>query len=390
MKRLFFTLVLSTAMLVLTACSSEKNAGSYYEDGLEALENGQYETACKNFEKAIEMKNDKAIYYIEYGQALTKLGQYENAIAQYKKAIVNVNSSITNSNKKKALRGQGVAYYYLAQYTEAVDVLKEALELDYVNDLNTDIRSYLGQCYVKQEKYPEALAVYNALVKEEGTAAVYAQRGSINANAGNIEEAKLDFDKAISLDKKNYSIYLLYYKMLLQAEQEDGAKAILEEAAAIKPETINDAYQLAEVKFYQQDYEGALTILKGIASKSKEAYRLMGDVYYVSQDYDNAINNYQTYIKDNDKEVNSTCYLNLSSCYIALKQYEDAQTYVNLGLSTGDKLSIKELQYNEVLILERLGDFNTAYEKAKEYIKAYPDDENMQKEYIFLSTRYKK
>ncbi len=390
MRKIVYVISLITVMLLLTACSSKKSAGSFYEDGIEALKNGQYEDACKNLEKAIELKNDKAIYYIEYGQALTKLGQYKKAITEYQKAIVKVNSSITNANKKKALRGQGVAYYYMGNYEEATKVLKDALDMDYVNELNTDIQSYLGQCYEKQAMYPEALAVYNALVEEEGTAAVYAQRGSINASAGNIDEAKKDFVKAISLDDKNYALYLLHYKMLIQTEDYEGAKVVLEKAAAIKPESANDSYQLAEVKFYQKDYEGAIKILQGIVSEMKEAYRLMGDVYYVSQDYDNAIKNYLAYIGKDTQGISSSCYLNLSSSYIALGKYEDAQTYVNLGLQAGDKKSMKELQYNEVLIYEQLGDFNTAYEKAKVYVEAYPDDENMQREYIFLSTRYTK
>ncbi len=390
MKKLIVIIGLITAMLSLTACSSEKSAGSYYDDGIAALEKGQYEDACRNFEKAIGLKDDKAIYYIEYGQALTKIGDYEKAIEQYEKSIIDVDSSITNKNTKKALRGQGVALYFLGKYEEAVKLFKQALDMDCVNDLNTDIRSYLGQCYVKQDKYKEALGVYDALVKEVGTALVYAQRGSINADAGNLEEAKKDFQKAISLEDKNYSLYLLYYEMLLQAGEEEAAKEILAKGATIKPETTKDSLQLAEVKFYQEDYEGALAILQGIATDIKEAYRLMGDVYYVTKDYNKAIENYLTYIESNSTGVSSTSYLNLSSCYIALEEYDKAQSYVTLGLSAGDKISVKELQYNEVLVYEQLGDFNTAYEKAEEYVKAYPEDENMQRELVFLSTRYNK
>lgn len=377
-------------MLTLTACSSGKDAGSYYEEGNAALQNGRYEEACKSFEKAISLKSDKASYYIQYGQALIKLGKYKEAIKQYEKAIVDVDSSITNANRKHALRGQGIAYYQLAEYEQAATLLKDALDIKTEEELNADIRSYLAQCYVKQEMYPEALAVYNALVEEIGSASIYAQRGSVNANAGNVEAAKLDFEKAIDLENKNYNLYLLYYKMLLSVGDEEGAKAVLEKAAALEPKTSQEYYQMAEVKFYQQDYEGALAILQGITSDSKEAYRLMGDIYYVTEDYNNAIESYLTFIKDNSQSISSTSYLNLSSCYIALKQYDDALTYVNLGLSAGDKISLQELQYNEVLIYEQKGDFNTAYEKAKVYVEAYPEDEQMQRELIFLSTRYNK
>lgn len=374
----------------MTACSSKKSAGSYYDEGIAALEEGSYEEACANFKQAISLKDDRAIYYIEYGQALTKLGKYEEALKQYDKAVVDVDSSITNGNKKKALRGQAVAYFYLGRFEEAVNTFKKALEMDCENTLNTDIRSYLGQCYVKQEKYEEALAVYNALLAEEETAVAYAGRGSANASAGNIMEAKQDFEKAISLDKKNYALYLLGYQTLIKAEDTENAKAFLNKAAAIEPKTKEDSYALAQVKFYQEDYEGALDILEKLAGEKKKAYRFIGDIYYVTKDYEKAITNYLTYLKDGKESVSSTCYLNLSSCYIAKKQYEDALTYVNFGLSAGDKISQQELQYNEILIYEEMGDFNTAYEKAKVYVKKYPEDEKMNREYIFLSTRYNK
>lgn len=390
MKKNIYTLILIIAMFTMTACSSNKSAGSYYDEGIEALEEGRYEEACSSFKEAIALKDDFAIYYIEYGQALTKLGNYKEALKQYKKAVVDVDSSITNENKKKALRGQGVAYYYMGQYENAVNTFKEALKLDYANDLNTDIRSYLGQCYVKQEKYDEALAVYDALVEEQGSSSVYAGRGSVNASAGNIEEAKQDFEKAISLDEKNYSLYLLGYQTLMKAEDTESAKAFLTKAAAIEPKTTEDSYALAQVKFYQEDYKGALDILEKLVSEKQEAYQFMGDIYYVTKEYDNAIKNYLTYMENGKQSVSSTCYANLSSCYIAQKQYENALSYVNLGLAAGDKISEQELQYNEILIYEQMGDFNTAYEKAKVYVEKYPEDEQMNREYIFLSTRYNK
>ncbi len=390
MKKIKYAMCLLMIILLLSACSSKKAAGDYYDDGIEALENGKYEDACTNFEKAIALKNDKAIYYIEYGQALSKLGKYEDAITQYGKAIVDMDSSITKENEKKALRGQGIAYYYLANYEQAVEILKDSLEIDHANALNTDIRCYLAQCYVKQAKYDEALAVYDALVEEEGTAAIYAQRGQTNAVMGNVGQAKLDFAKAISLDENNYSLYIMNYKVLADADDVETGKSILKKAQDIKPKTKEDSYQLAEIRFYLEDYDGALNILSELTTDIPQANQLIGDIHYTLSDYDKAIESYLAYINSGVQGISSTCYLNLSTCYIAKKNYQEAQNYVSKGLTAVDKNSLQELQYNEILILEQQGDFNTAYEKATAYVAAYPDDEKMQREYIFLSTRYNK
>ena len=49
--------------------------------------------------------------------------------------------------------------------------------------------------------------------------------------------------------------------------------------------------------------------------------------------------------------------------------------------------SRRDLLYNEIVVYEKKHDFQTAKQKAEEFMQLYPDDEAGQREYDFLSTR---
>ena len=54
-----------------------------------------------------------------------------------------------------------------------------------------------------------------------------------------------------------------------------------------------------------------------------------------------------------------------------------------LNIRYGGKLPLQKL----ITCYEKLGDFDTAKEKAKLYLEKYPDDALIQKEYEFLKSR---
>ena len=63
---------------------------------------------------------------------------------------------------------------------------------------------------------------------------------------------------------------------------------------------------------------------------------------------------------------------------------QDIQTGLSLDVSDSSK---RDLLYNEIVVYEKKQDFETAKQKASEFMQLYPDDEAGQKEYDFLSTR---
>ena len=67
--------------------------------------------------------------------------------------------------------------------------------------------------------------------------------------------------------------------------------------------------------------------------------------------------------------------------------YQEALTYFQSGLGCGDLSAKKSLAFNEAVTYEYLLDFDTAKEKFRAYVAAYPDDTQALREYEFLKSR---
>ncbi|MBS7007746.1 tetratricopeptide repeat protein [Anaerostipes sp.] len=69
------------------------------------------------------------------------------------------------------------------------------------------------------------------------------------------------------------------------------------------------------------------------------------------------------------------------------KKYDQALAVVNKALEQKVTTRKKELMFARISLYESKFDFKTAYKYAKEYVKAYPNDEKGKKEATFLETR---
>ena len=74
-------------------------------------------------------------------------------------------------------------------------------------------------------------------------------------------------------------------------------------------------------------------------------------------------------------------------CLMKQEKYADALETVRGGQRLEDVLHGRQLLYNEVVILEKMGEYNTAYERAVEYRNRYPEDTKIKGELEFLASR---
>ena len=74
-------------------------------------------------------------------------------------------------------------------------------------------------------------------------------------------------------------------------------------------------------------------------------------------------------------------------CGMEIGNYDEALADIQRGLLVSTPEQAKTLRHNEVAIYEKQGDFESACEKAAEFLEDYPEDERMLREYEFLSTR---
>ena len=80
-------------------------------------------------------------------------------------------------------------------------------------------------------------------------------------------------------------------------------------------------------------------------------------------------------------------YSELILCDINIGNFEEAKDMISKAYKLKDTDNMQVVEHNEIVLYEKMLDFNTAYEKCQAYVAKYPEDEAMKKELEFLRTR---
>ena len=245
--------------LMLTGCKGQsKNAN--ISAGMEAVQALDYDSALASFEAAREAGEDERLLY----------------------------------------RGEGIAYMGKTMYGEAAEAFEKALSLSNgrVNSMDYDINYYLAVSYYKQGETGKAIDVYNAIIalKNEEKDAYYL-RGVLYAEQGNLEQAKADFDKAISLDKSDYDRLIDIYNVLAAEGYRETGQEYLQSAMDGGTKDMTN-FEKGRICYYLQDYENARTYLEKARGESGyEAVLFLGKTYETLGDNNYAISVYNSFLE---------------------------------------------------------------------------------------------
>lgn len=372
-------------LFVLGGCGK---AGEYFEKGQASFASGDYENALLYFSRALEENPNKAEYYIEQGHTYAALGQYEEARKALESAVVEQDLELTRRNNKYAWRAIGITYYEEGNYTEAKAYFEKALAETMLPELNADIRMYLADALECEGDYEAAIAVYDVLLSEQKDyAAGYRARAYMSYVLGKYEESLADYDEAIALMPKEFDLYFGKYNVLEKLGRTAEQAELLRVITAIENPTPEDSYFIAKAQYFDGDYDTALVGLSEAAENGYEdAQYYIGEIYKARSNYGEAVYHYQLYIGGAGAK-DAAAYNQMAICLMKQEKYEEALDTVLAGQKLSDTLHAKQLFFNEIVIYEKMGEYNTAYERAAAYIRQYPEDENIQKELEFLSTR---
>ncbi len=339
--------VMSVCVLMLTGCG--RVSRQHIDEGMQAI-------AAQNYE-----------------QALTSLEEAETA----------------GEDTRLLYRARGLAYMGLTQYTEAADAFEMALKSSdgRVQNMDYDMNYYLATAYYKQGNAEEAIRIYNTILslspKEKD--ALYL-RGSIllRQSSDNYESAKADFDRAIELAPSDFDQLLNIYQVLKECGYQDTGREYLENAMANNAKDMSD-YNKGRICFYLENYEDARDYLeraKDTAGGGAVLY--LGRTWEILGDYNYASSVYEAYVANTpDAEI----YNQLGMCRLKMNDPQAALEAFQAGQTVEDCPILQTLQYNEIVAYEQLENFTQASSLMQSYLKAYPDDEQAQRENIFLKTR---
>lgn len=381
--------LLFAVLLCMTGCGKADKA---YDKAMDLAEAGKYEEAAKSFEKAIELNDEKAEYYIGYGMTLNHLGKYKKAVKQFEKAYQEVDNKISRKNNKQLYYGEALAYYGMHKYDQAIERCTDALEIKDQADMNGNIYATMAVAYQVSGDSENALDSFNQLIKDnKKDVQGYLQRGQLYLYMGEEESALSDFSQALQLDKNCYDAYFGLYDAYTQAGQTDAAKESLEMLTGIHAKSAEQKMQVGRAYFVLDEEDQAVSYLKdAVKNKCVEGNYYLGMVQMAKEDYASAQDYFETYIKEAAAITIPEVYNQMAGCLIEEREYDQAAEYLEKGLELGVTSAYQGLLKNQVILCERQQDFAAARKAAKTYLEAYPEDTAMQKELEFIKTRIKK
>ena len=346
-RRILWLLIwLTLFMGQLTGCGGSENQKIYNQ-------------ACKDLEMG------------SYSYALT--GFQTSAANQYESAL--------------SWRGAGICHMKLNDPMTAISDFTMALSMGQISlALQKDILSYRAMANVAAGQMEAALSDCRQLSSIlEPDAETFLLTGQTLLFMDAYEEAASNFSQAYQVDP-TYDRAIQIYEIYVSRGMEADGTRYLEAALSMPAETSEEHENRGRVYYYMQDYDQAgAELIQAQKKGSTEAALWLGMVYLKKQDYSNARAMYHQY--SDSHKGSAAGYNGLALCDMAEGNYAAALQNISQGISLADAQELQSLLCNEIVIYERQLDFATAMQKATEYMEAFPDDEEMGRELVFLKSR---
>lgn len=381
--RLGVAVILVASALWMTGCSADKS----YRLGKKAEAGGQYEEALQYFESALYQNPNKAEYYLEKGMTLIAMERFTEAREALLSAINDNSMELVRRNNKCGYYGIGITYYEEGAYEMARDYFEMAAQEELLPDWNMEIYRYLTEVCDRLGDKEATLAYYDLWLNEEiGNATDFHKRAYLRMETLDYEGSLKDFNEAIKKEPEVFAHYYGKYEVLCAMENTEDAQKVLK--AALKLENLNEQelFFVAKEQFLAGEYDKAQKNLEiSVKNGFVEAEYMLAEILYQRGDYEAAAKGFCDYLEKNN--MDGYAYARMAFCLAELGRYENALEATKEGLKVCVADNEIELLYNQVVIYERMGEFQTAYEYALRYSSRFPEDERLQKELAFLSSR---
>lgn len=323
---IFIIGVLSFSLLAGCAPVDREAQESYRQLGITKLQDGDYEGAIVNFQKALD-------------ESLGKIGPHEVDICYYK----------------------ALSQFKAGDINGAIETYTSLIEYD---EKNAEAY-YLRGCAYLQAAGNEA---------DEAKAEDLSDQGI------------LDYNQAVAIDGSNYELYIGIYENLTALGKETYAQEFLSRALSLPCETGQEYCDQGYVYLMLGDYDKASTLLATALEKGcDEAMLYQAQICKEQGDVEQAKTLLESYTAKYPEDVDALH----EGAILAINagQYDQAVQMLEKAYGYAAKGTEQELMLDLIYAYEYDGQFNKAYELMKEYVNLYPGDAEAAREYEFLKTR---
>jgi len=175
-----------------SASTPTLSASEHVALGMEYYEQGKYDEAIAEFQRAIELDPDSSESHRNLGAAYLEQGKLDEAVASYEKAIE------LDPGFGEAYGDLAAAYIDLGKLAEAVAAGDKAIALapEYAN-----AHYNLGLTYANQGRFEKAITEYKEAIRiNPDDAITHNNLGIAYYEQGQTEEAIAEWEEAIKLD----------------------------------------------------------------------------------------------------------------------------------------------------------------------------------------------
>lgn len=315
--------------------SSEEELFYWRSKCLNAL--GKYMDAVEDL-LAVIQRDPKVSYYVDLGNACSKIGMHTESIKLFDKALS------MKPDHLEALQDKGLSLLFEKRVDEAIVTLEKALNLDI--DL---IQGYqlLGQAYTFKKLYQKAIRIYRkALEIDPSSFAIYTTLGNVYLEQNLLKEARECFLQSIQLNPSSQGAVYLIGETYFRENDYDSALKYLTQSLEEDPEDVNTLIRIAEIEWFKNQPQEAHRYLDAILQKSKPAYALVlkAKIFMEDKQYEKALEYLlQVEEKNADRvEVYVEALYRSAQVMFQLSRYTEAFDYLKKAQERGYPVPEKE------------------------------------------------
>ena len=220
---------------------------------------GEYESAISDYYKVIQLQPDDAEAYHNMGLAKINLEQHFDALADFDIAIR------LKPEYARAYSNRGIVKAQLGQFADAISDLDSAIRFD--REL-TSAYYNRGLMYAMLEKFASAVSDFNTAIRlDPEFASAYLNRGVVKRKLGKYTAAIADYDIAIRLEPDAADAYLNRGAAKESLGHHVAAISDYDTAIRLKPDYIKAYYnrgvskvRLGQKSEAKQDFQMALRL----------------------------------------------------------------------------------------------------------------------------------
>ena len=291
---------------------------AYVNKAKKLFEESRFVEAKKLLDDALCISDKDALVYKYYGMCEERLGNFDDAISMYEK------SARLNPQDKNIWHKLGLVQINKKEFAKAEKSFEEANK---ASPMNTDVQTGWGMALLKQKKYSEAHEKFN---------------------------------NALKINRYNFSAMLLDSIVEIRMGKYDDADKKLRFLISANP-TEGCFYEYANLHFIKEDYDAAINYAqKSLIHNPKmlPAYLLLGKVYSLKFDYENAT---KAFVQAESQNLSGTIlYTEWANGLVRLYRFNEAREFYRKALEFD--INLKEAQQGLAYCHAQIGEIDKAHE----------------------------